>query len=93
METPGQPTIWPPPPTLLPPEAPHRRWLSPALIYGLRMSLWHTAYFWVFLTASNLVRHQPRSWEMYAEYGVGLAWGLAMGALKADKKFKPKPGD
>jgi len=54
------------------------------------MAAWHTAYFWAVLSVFNLVRHQPLDWEMFAEYGVGLAWGQAMGTLRAHNKFKPK---
>jgi len=90
MDTPEQPTVWPPAPTVAPPEALHKRLISPALAYGLRMAAWHTAYFWAFLTVLNLARHQPLDWEVFAVYGAGLAWGLAMGTLRAHDKFKPK---
>ena len=90
MDTPEQPTIWPPAPTIAPPEASHKRLLSLPLAYGLRMAALHTACFWAFWSVSNLVRHQHLSWEMYAEYGVGMAWGLAMGAIRASNKFKPR---
>ena len=91
MDTPEQPTVWPPAPTLAPPDAPQRRLLPSAVAYGLRVSAWQTACFsagWTIFTYVRWLGHRPLHWEIY---GAGFVWGGIIGLIKTYDKFKPKP--